>query len=550
MDESGHLENLLVGIIEIHAATLQEFVDLFVTIIARYDPISISIFSITLLHTERLELIASTSNEAPHSISFEKESVAASAFIDIDQSFFLSIHCKQAIPIHAVTRKAIANKVQEVIYHKRQAVRRCVIEQSIKSKDVNSFMHRVLRALKSEFLYADDISVFLYEQKAKRIYLSASTSPIRGIDKKDIYYQTADHCPTVLTFKSNEQLVEDDSTHILKEEFDRNIFTAKLYNRGYWPISLAWSNLRSVNAEGISALGVVKISNLRRRRDAATWPASFSSYDHLMITFISEVLFVLVQQYSQFVSAETNFARLVHGLGANIDASMKFTANLREELFDNVGEESAPIAKFTLKQSSLYKIEDIFLTLKNLEYFLDDLSYQFGRYDVGNLSSYENERIERPYSDVLMPAVRLIPAIAAVNSKQTPKVGNLKILGAQELPPIMGNRTGLILVLRNLFENSIKYTKSGIANINFAFNDDHQYIIMDYYDEGIGIAERELEQIFVEGYRTVQARRTSNRGIGVGLSSSRDVMRHLGGDLKCLYRPVGAHFQLTMRKAI
>jgi hypothetical protein len=548
--EDNQLENLLVRIIDIHAATLQEFLDSLASALAGYDIVSASLFSTTLLHQGQLELVASTADEIPHTVSFENERASATVFLDIDQSFFLSIRGRQPIPVHTVIRKAIANKVQEVIYHKRQAVRRCVIEQSIKSKDVNSFLHRVLRALKAEFVYAEDISIFLYEQSAKRIYLSASTSPIRGIDKKDIYYQTTDHCPTVVTFKSNSQLVEDDITHIVKEEFDHNMYAAKLYNRGYWPISLAWANLHSINAEGISALGVVKISNLQRRRASATWRGSFSRYDHLIISFISEVLFVLVQQYFQFTSAETNFARLAHGLGANIDASLKFAANLREELFENAEEDSTPRARFALRRADLYKTEDIFLTLKNLEFFLEDLSYQFGRFDVGNLSSYERERIEKPYAEVLMPAIRLIPAIAAVNSKQPATVSNLKTRGAPKLPPIIGSRIGLILVLRNLFENSIKYTKHEVANIDFTFTEEEQNIVMDYYDQGIGIAAHELEEIFVEGYRSMQARRTSNRGIGVGLSSARDMMRHLNGDLKCLYHVGGAHFQLTMRKAI
>lgn len=78
---------------------------------------------------------------------------------------------------------------------------------------------------------------------------------------------------------------------------------------------------------------------------------------------------------------------------------------------------------------------------------------------------------------------------------------------------------------------------------------EENYLVLDYYDSGIGIPENELEQVFVEGHRSVAARRISNRGIGVGLSFSRDVVRYLGGDLTCLEHTGGAHFQLKMRRA-
>jgi signal transduction histidine kinase len=148
-----------------------------------------------------------------------------------------------------------------------------------------------------------------------------------------------------------------------------------------------------------------------------------------------------------------------------------------------------------------------------------------------------------------MPVVNLSPAIAAVNSKQPPRIAHLKSLGSFNIKPVIGNRKGFILVLRNLVENSVKYTKQKRAEIDFKFDEEGSDVIIDYFDKGIGIEPQDLEQIFVEGYRSLEARRTSNRGIGIGLSSSREVMRALHGDLTCLPHAGGAHFQLRMRKA-
>ena len=548
MDDRTQADFILAQIIDIHAATLQEMLDALASIFSGYGIRSISLFAATTSDEKRLALVASSGSRPVETVLLESERKRANVFLEVG-SFYLSIESAKRISTPSVTRKALANKVSEVMFHKRQAIRRAVIEQSIKSKDVNSFLYRLVRAIKAEFLHAEDITVFLCDEKSKKIYLSASTSAVRGIEKKDVYYRLVDTGPIATTYRNNEHYIEDETTHFLTEEFDRNIFSGVLYNRGFWPVSLAWSNLLTIKGQEISPLGVIRVSNLQRRKNQQTWKASFCRYDEIIISFICELIFVLVQQYIQFISTETDIARLTHGLGANIDASMKFAANLRETLFDLSGGDNQVTANFTLNKSSLYKIEDLYLEVKNLEYFLEDLSYQFAKFQTTNSGSYEKEIIEKPYADVLMPAVRLTSAISAVNSKDVPRISNLKARGAQDLPAIVGNRKGFILVLRNLFENSIKYTKDKAAKVELNFSEDDQYLVLDYYDFGIGIADGELEQIFVEGYRSVAARRTSNRGIGVGLSSSREVMRYLDGDLTCLKHIGGAHFQLRMRKA-
>jgi signal transduction histidine kinase len=202
---------------------------------------------------------------------------------------------------------------------------------------------------------------------------------------------------------------------------------------------------------------------------------------------------------------------------------------------------------FSIVKKSAYSEGQVYLSLKDLEFFLDDLGYQFTR--IQDVGRYEKETIDHLHSEVLMPVVNLAPAIAAVNSKDRPQIASLRARGSFELKPVIGNRKGFILVLRNLVENSIKYAKGKTAHIEFKFEQDERDVTIDYYDEGIGIEDNEIEQVFVEGFRSLAARRTSNRGVGVGLSSSKEVMRALDGDLTCLRHAGGAHFRLRMRKA-
>jgi hypothetical protein len=161
----------------------------------------------------------------------------------------------------------------------------------------------------------------------------ATTAIIHELEKKDIYYQLSDLTPTVNAFRNNSVIVLDTHSNVPSEEFDRNIMSADAAIRGFWPIGLVCSDLSGVRGRQIAPIGTIRISNPERRHAGKSWIAHFSDYDQIIIAFIAEVVFVLVQQYQQFLSAETDLARLTHGLGANIDAAVKFANTVKEMLF-------------------------------------------------------------------------------------------------------------------------------------------------------------------------------------------------------------------------
>jgi hypothetical protein len=556
-DDVSSLETQASRILDIEPSTFQHLLDSLKEILGDFRIRSISLLAPSLHRRQELELIASTFDDFPPRVWMRDEEYTATAFFAVyknkEATLYVSIHAEQPISGVGLIAKAIRTKFSETVAAKKQLIRKTVIEQSIKSKDVNSFLVRLVRSLSNTFVYAQEVSIFLHEEKFKTISLAATSCVLQGTEKKDIYYQLFELTPTVDAFRSNSPIVKDSRTDHVSEEFDKNLLSFEVETRGFWPISLAWSDFLTLRGKEIAPIGVIRLSNPTRRRLNKSWPARLSDYDQIIVAFMAEVIFVLVQQYQQFKSAETDFARLTHGLGANIEASVKFTSNVKDMLFhervDARYDSNVPRYTPTFSmagQTSKHNTGDIYLGLKDLEFFLDDLHYQFTRiHDAGR---YEKEQIEKLHSDVLMPAINLAPAIAAVNSKEPPKISNVRARGSFDIKPVSGNRKGLILVLRNLIENSIKYAKTKTADIDLKFSEDERCVIIDYFDAGIGIQSHEVEQIFVEGYRSLEARRTSNRGIGIGLSSSREVMRALDGDLTCLQHDGGAHFRLLIRK--
>mgnify|MGYP002078389020 CR=1 FL=1 len=91
------------------------------------------------------------------------------------------------------------------------------------------------------------------------------------------------------------------------------------------------------------------------------------------------------------------------------------------------------------------------------------------------------------------------------------------------------DRERMIQVLNNLLSNAIKYSPYGGKIRVTGYRENHQ-IIIAIRDEGLGIPDDEIKEIFKPFNRTKTTRDTIP-GIGLGLSSSRRVIEAQGGRL-------------------
>ena len=562
-DPSSHIStnSLFPEILRLDSESFQEFINKLLPTLANYDAKEVSIFSPQLNKPHTLELICST-NSNPHTRRIHKSEPTHLHLFEIS----LSRSCEITLAIDAPNNSfridglftlAVQTKLREVVNEKWNKLRYLVISQSIRSKDVNSFLHKVLQSVHSNFFYARELTIFLHEEAFNRLVLAGTTSHLRELPhstssrnerilKRNIFYSDNDPGNTATVFRENRHIVEDKSTGFSMEEFDADLFPNELTSRGYWPISLYNSGTPDPNAKSVPPLGVFKISNIRRRNVDRQWSSNITFYDSYFFGFFCEAIFVLVQQYAQFIDSRTDYARLTHGIGANIDAALKLALIVRDMLFEEGEDEKQP-AKFILGAGNPEHLDQLFHRSTDLIYFVEDLQFQVAKAS-GEKSKIEVERIDNLHSDVFMPALRLVPSIAAANSRPVPHVANLRDRGSRTLGSAWGSKEGLISILRNLFENSVKYSK-GRCSIDMHFSETVDHVVIDYFDNGIGIKSKERERIFVEGFRSKEARRLSNRGIGVGLNYSREVVSLMGGELDCLERVSGAHFRLKLRKA-
>ena len=101
--------------------------------------------------------------------------------------------------------------------------------------------------------------------------------------------------------------------------------------------------------------------------------------------------------------------------------------------------------------------------------------------------------------------------------------------------PYVGVASLLKRALANLIDNAFAYGISATVRID----DDPRQLVLRVQDEGSGIPEAQLEQVFEPFFRLEASRNRATGGTGLGLGIARNIARSHGGDLVLRNRPTG-----------
>ena len=159
--------------------------------------------------------------------------------------------------------------------------------------------------------------------------------------------------------------------------------------------------------------------------------------------------------------------------------------------------------------------------------------------DIGN----EAERLTRITEHLLalsrldsLPAgsteaVDLLPVIEQVMSMLSPVADAEQVTLETSLKPgciILSNPDELYQICFNLVENAIKYNVPN-GKVIVSAHPDHDQVILEVTDTGLGIPEADMSKIFNRFYRVDKARSRAAGGTGLGLSIVRDTVRRHNG---------------------
>lgn len=99
---------------------------------------------------------------------------------------------------------------------------------------------------------------------------------------------------------------------------------------------------------------------------------------------------------------------------------------------------------------------------------------------------------------------------------------------AKPAAPIRGSAHDLSLLVRNLVDNAIRYTKPG-GRVEVDLGEEDGRVVLTVADTGIGIPTRDLPRIFERFYRVDRARSRETGGTGLGLSIVKHIVENHGG---------------------
>ncbi len=101
--------------------------------------------------------------------------------------------------------------------------------------------------------------------------------------------------------------------------------------------------------------------------------------------------------------------------------------------------------------------------------------------------------------------------------------------------PMQGRPLALKRSIRNLVENAVRYGERAHIRVE----DEDRQIRITVLDDGPGIPETLLEQVFDPFFRLESSRARHTGGTGLGLGIARNIARAHGGDLVLVNRPEG-----------
>jgi two-component system, OmpR family, phosphate regulon sensor histidine kinase PhoR len=110
----------------------------------------------------------------------------------------------------------------------------------------------------------------------------------------------------------------------------------------------------------------------------------------------------------------------------------------------------------------------------------------------------------------------------------------IKIELAEDAQTFRGDERLLMLILKNLVDNAIKFTQAGSITIRSRKTADPEQFILEVQDTGCGIPLEDQERVFERFYTVNRSRGGADRGTGLGLSIVKHAVNATGGHVELL----------------
>ncbi|MDM9385271.1 DICT sensory domain-containing protein [Chlorogloeopsis sp. ULAP01] len=149
-------------------------------------------------------------------------------------------------------------------------------------------------------------------------------------------------------------------------------------------------------------------------------------------------------------------------------------------------------------------------------------------------------QIERDLQETTLELLNLADVVPGVVSTYQPLTQEKGIMLAYtvstELPPVWCVSGGLRQIVIHLLSNSIKFTPCG-GQVWVKARTQGDFVLLEFRDTGIGIAESEISKIFDRFYRVRSVASEEQGGSGLGLTIVLQLLERCGGSLTVKSKP-------------
>jgi two-component system sensor histidine kinase SenX3 len=201
-----------------------------------------------------------------------------------------------------------------------------------------------------------------------------------------------------------------------------------------------------------------------------------------------------------------------------------FTVNVSHEL-------KTPVGALTLLAEAVAEAADDPDAVQRFAGRMQVEAERLGRLvqQVVELSRLQDDEL---LADPVRVEVDVLVAAALDRNRINADIRSVELVGQSDTGlAVRGNPGQLAVALGNLVDNAVTYSPDG-TRVSITARQTGDVVHLAVSDQGVGIAESELERIFERFYRVDPARARTTGGTGLGLSIVKHVAASHGGEVR------------------
>jgi signal transduction histidine kinase len=273
-------------------------------------------------------------------------------------------------------------------------------------------------------------------------------------------------------------------------------------------------------------------------------PRGMQHYEVRALPLLDDKIMAIIRNISEQTRQREELLVAVEAAKEGTRAKSQFLANISHELRTPM-HGILSYARFGLRKCELAERSQLLDYFQNIHDCGASLLELLN--DLLDLSRLESGRSNMRFATVDLHGVVDL-AVNELESFVQERGIRVSVRVSEGLPAIRADETKILQVLRNLLANAVKFTSAG-ERIEISMEWDDRFVRVTVQDEGVGIPEDELEEIF-DKFVQSSKNTSSMGGTGLGLAICREIIGAHGGRIWAMNRAEGgACFTFELSRA-